>query len=309
MPKELYLVHRPKLFKHIVGQDAAVMKMKGFFDTNEFPHCTMFTGPSGCGKTTAARICAKKLGCDPYDFKEINAADTRGIDDIRKILRQMGLAPAVGKVRVWLIDEAQMLVSQAQNAFLKALEDTPDHVYFMLATTDPQKLLKTIHTRSTKFAFKLCSDKALLSLLDEVAAREKKKVPKSVCKKIVEVSGGSARQALVCLHAVINLKTEKQMLDGVENTDLENQAFELCKKIIFNPRVTWEDVAPMIQEIADEPESIRRMMINFASTVCLGCGKFTERAYLILDAFSDPWYDTGKAGLTRACYEAVHAGK
>src|SRR5690606_3369465 len=109
----------------------------------DIPHAMLFTGPSGCGKTTLARILRVKLRCSDNDFQEINAADFRGIDSIRSMRQQVGAAPLGGDSRIWLIDEAHSMTADAQNAFLKLLEDTPRHVYFFLATTDPQKLKKT----------------------------------------------------------------------------------------------------------------------------------------------------------------------
>ena len=148
---ELYKKYRPKNFKRIVGQPTITEQLTSMTRSNQFPHSSLFSGPSGCGKTTLARIMRNKLDCGDQDFQEVNCADFRGIDMVRDIRNRMNLAPIGGECRVWLIDEAHQLSSQAQNAFLKILEDTPSHVYFMLATTDPQKLIPTIRTRCAEF--------------------------------------------------------------------------------------------------------------------------------------------------------------
>src|SRR5437773_2031788 len=129
--RELYKKHRPRKFADVVGQPRAVAALESMVAAGEVPHSVLFAGPSGTGKTTLARILARELGCGK-NFKEINAAESRGIDSIREVQSVMGLAPMGGKCRVWLWDEAHRLTPDSQSALLKTLEDTPSHVYFML---------------------------------------------------------------------------------------------------------------------------------------------------------------------------------
>jgi DNA polymerase-3 subunit gamma/tau len=177
---ELYHKYRPKNFGRVVGQEESVALLKDFLDRGEFPHTTLFVGPSGCGKTTLARICRDKLGCSDANFVEVNAADDRGIDLPRRLARQAPLAALGGGVRIWLIDEVHQLTSAAQDSFLKLLEDTPEHVYFMLATTDPQKLKKTILTRSTEIKLSLLPAKQVEFLVTKVCQAEKKRLTEEV---------------------------------------------------------------------------------------------------------------------------------
>ena len=162
MSKELYKKHRPKNLKRVFGQSVAIGTLKPLIEAKQVPHSLLLTGPSGCGKTTLARILVKELKCAKADFMEVNCADFRGIDTVRDIRTRMMQAPIGGDCRVWLIDEAHMLTSAAQTAFLKMLEDTPDHIYFFLATTHPQKLLKTIKTRCTEIKLKEMTAKYLI---------------------------------------------------------------------------------------------------------------------------------------------------
>ena len=136
---ELYRKYRPTSFKQVVGQEEAIRTLTELGKRKAIPHAILFTGPSGVGKTTLARILQRKLKCVGNDFVEMNAANDRGVGIIRSIQNKVGLAPMLGSCRIWLMDEAHQLTSDAQSAFLKLLEDTPSHVYFMLATTDPQK--------------------------------------------------------------------------------------------------------------------------------------------------------------------------
>ena len=182
---ELYKKHRPKSFDDIIGQDNAIKVLKTKFKKKSIPHAILLKGPSGVGKTTIGRIIKKELGCKGTDFQEINGADKGGVDDMRSIRRSMSKAPMKSKCRLWLIDEAHKITSAAQDMMLKMLEDTPGHVYFILATTDPQKLKKTIRTRCTEIAVKNLDTKDMTNLILSIYAKEKAKKYKNVVSKIV----------------------------------------------------------------------------------------------------------------------------
>ena len=202
MTQELYKRHRPKTYKAMVGQESTVKVMLGWGKQKATPHCILFTGPSGCGKTTLARILAAKLKCSPHDLNEVNSADFRGIDSVRRIRSEMNLAPVAGACRIWIIDECHKMSNDAQNAILKLLEDTPKHVYFFLATTDPHKLLKTIKTRATEMVVRLLTDDQINSLILSVGKKEEVDVSDEVMDSLVQASAGSARKALVLLEKV-----------------------------------------------------------------------------------------------------------
>jgi DNA polymerase III gamma/tau subunit len=298
---ELYKKHRPCLLKDVVGQDEAVRGLKVFVDKKKIPHCIMFVGPSGCGKTTLARILQKKVECSDSDFVEVNAADFKGIEMVRDIRARMGLAPIGGKTRCWLIDECHKLTNDAQNAMLKMLEDTPSHVYFFLATTDPQKLLSTIKTRATQIKVKMLSNTVMETLIKSVAVKEKAKLPDSVVDRIVEYSEGSARQGLVLLNQVIDVTGEQEQLSVLESSDLKRQAIDLARKLL-NPRCRWNEITPILKDLDDDPESVRYLVLSYMSSVMLSGSKITARAAQVADVFQHNFYDTKKAGLVLACY-------
>ena len=299
---DLHLVHRPQTFKDVVGQQFAVSQLKAMGRAKQVPHALMFTGPSGCGKTTLARLLARSLKCDKVDLAELNAANSRGIDMVREIEGTAPLSPLVGDVRVWIIDEVHQLTTAAQDAFLKLLEEPPRHVYFFLATTDPQKLKRTIVTRCTEVKVHSLS----LAALGEVVTRARPQgavLGEDVEGRIAEMADGSARKALVLLQQVAHLPPDDQ-LDTLAKSDVKAQTIDLCRALM-NPRSNWAAVAPLVKAIDDEPESVRRMVLGYYATVALGGGKQARRAVTVIEAFMDNFYDSGRAGLVQACYLIV----
>lgn len=305
MSDELYKRYRPKLWKEVIGQREAVGVLRTWCEQNKVPHFVLFTGHSGCGKTTLARIMKKKLDCGDNDFQEVNCADFNGIDTIREIRRRMGAAPLGGKVRIWLVDECHTLTTAAQNAFLKMLEDTPEHVYFFLATTDPQKLLPTVKTRANEVKVKLLSPKDMTTLITTVVSKEGKVVSEEVVDKLVEHAEGSARKGLVLLHQVLGLDNEEDQLQAIAANDTKTQAIEIARALI-NPRTTWPEMTKILKgcEI-DDAESLRYMVLGYCTNVLLGAGKLSSRAALVIQSFRDNFYDSKKAGLVIACYEVI----
>jgi DNA polymerase III gamma/tau subunit len=269
---------------------------------NAIPHALLLTGESGVGKTTIARILKDKLRCSSTDYTELNAAKDRGIDIVREIDRAAGLAPIAGPVRVWTIDEFHQVTTQAQESFLKVLEDTPEHVYFFLCTTDPQKLKRTIITRCTEIKLKRINATDMRKLLDRVVEEEGKTATDDVQDKIVEMSEGSARRALVLLHQVINLESEDEQLDALSKADVKRVAIDLCR-ILMKPKPTWREVAQTVKAIDDDAESVRWMVLGYMNTVALGNNP--KRAVQVIEAFSEPYFNTKLSGLLYSCASIV----
>jgi DNA polymerase III gamma/tau subunit len=304
MTEELYKKYRPKKFKELKGQPVTSQIYK-LIKNKKFPHATLFAGPSGCGKTTLARIIRDKLGCSDSDFNEVNCADFRGIDMVREIRGVMNLAPMGGGVRVWLIDEAHQLSSAAQNAILKILEDTPSHVYFILATTEPQKLLKTIRTRCTTFTVNGLNYEDSQSLITSVCEQEQVELTEDVVDALVKYGDGSPRQILVLLDSIINIEDEEEQLHAIYKSETKREAIEICRAL-FQPNPSWSQIASIINSLTEEPESLRWMIIGYAKSLLLKqkvLNAKSMRAYRIIEAFKVNFYDSKLAGLTAACFE------
>lgn len=301
MTEELYKVHRPDSFSQLVGQTSAIKTLTKLGQTGKVPHALLLTGPSGVGKTTIARILKRKLNCSDHDYVEKNASEQRGIDGIREIKAKMVLSPLNGRVKVYVIDECQSLTSEAQEAFLKILEDTPKHVYFMLCTTDPQKLKKTIITRCTEIKLAALTPEEVRKLLENVATAESLKLSADVIDAIVDACDGSARKALVLLNSVMSLTEEDDQLEAIQNSNVKSAAFDIAKALLSAK--TFADVAKVLKTCDEDAEQIRRVILGYCTTVLLGGGAKSGRAFAIIDVFRNNFYDSGKAGLVASCYE------
>lgn len=313
--EELYKKYRPRKLSELSGQHALVTELQSLGKRNAIPHAILLSGPSGAGKTTVARILQSKLKCAEVDFIEMNCADTRGIDDIRDIQKRMWLAPIGGPCRIFYLDEVHQLVGPAQQSFLKALEDTPSHVYFIMSTTDPGKLITAIKTRCTHFKAAALSDKHMIEAIRRVTDLENVDVSDEVVDQIVELSDGSARKALVLLHGIIGLETEQEMLECLvgNKNDIEAFSCTLVEALLAQKKSSWAAVAKMLKAMPDEPEKLRLGIVSYAGAIILNGDAKAARAYLVIRAFSDPLYSSSQgvnqALLRASCWEVMTTSK
>lgn len=306
MSHELHLKYRPKTVEEIVGQPAAVAVMRKWGENP--PHVVLFHGPSGTGKTTAAYALMSALGVtkENHNLNFVNCANETGIDNVRKIAAQMeyrGLGKRVkGKdpKRGWIWDEAHLLSSQAMSGMLTELENMPDHAYFVFCTTHPHKMIPTLRGRCTQVEMKAVPPAALGELIDRVSRAEKPKVPltSKVRAKIVELAGGCARKVLVDLGKVLPLVKEDQRLNALSSIQAEKQAIDLARLLMKKP--TWAECANLLKEITEPPESIRRVVIEYACSV-LSNGVRNKMAESMIEAFADNYYDSERGGLFLSC--------
>lgn len=308
MSGSLPLKYRPNEFEFVYGNDHIIQQVEGILKRKEenIPKSWLFTGESGCGKTTMVRIIRNMLGCSDANFHEYNSSNTRGIDSIREINGNARMSAMGGGIKIFYLDECHQLTSDAQNALLKVLEDTPKDTYFFLATTDPQKLKKAIKTRCTTLAMKECSRKVLADLCMDIAEEEKAPISKKVATAIGSASCGSPREALKILDQVIDIQNDDDMLTAVEKTiGNASENIELCQDLMNNPR--WAVVSKTLKSVMEDssPESIRRMVLGWFNKVLLG--KDVVAAAMILEQFVKvSKYDADKAEITLACYNAVY---
>ena len=187
---------------------------------------------------------------------------------------------------------------------LKMLEDPPEHVYFMLCTTEPEKLLSTVRQRCTSIGLKPIKEKDITEIVSSVCKKERMKLRPSVFEKIVEYAEGSAREALQLLDKVYQLESEDDQLEAIEKASLKAQGISLAR-LLINKKTKWNQVAPLLKELrSEEPERIRYIILGYAVSVVLN--KPNERAITMIEAFRDNFYDCKFAGVVAACYEMLN---
>jgi DNA polymerase-3 subunit gamma/tau len=297
----LYLKYRPATLEDVRGNDDIVQTLeKMLTNIKTCPHSFLLYGPTGCGKTTIGRIISTRLGCQGSDFREVDSADFRGIDTIREIRRNSSFMPIQGACRVWIIDECHKMTNDAQNALLKILEDTPKHIYFILCTTDPQKLLPTIKGRCIQLQVKPLNDNQMKALLRSVVREENAVLSKEIYEQITQDSQGHARDALQILEKVLTAPEERQLEIAKQTAEQQSQVIELCRALLSNSG--WKKIATILSGLKDqEPESIRRAVLGYCQAVLLK-PEDNFLAGAILEEFLTPFYDSGAPQLTYACY-------
>jgi DNA polymerase III subunit gamma/tau len=205
----LYRKYRPADFSEVRDQDHIVTVLQGAIAKQQIPHALLFSGSRGTGKTTLARIFAAAIGASSNDTYEIDAASNRGIDDVRELREAVHTLPYESERKVYIIDEVHMLTKEAFNALLKTLEEPPEHVVFILATTEEEKLLDTILSRCQVFRFHSPSRAVLAAAVTDVAKKEGFTLKPDAADLIAIAADGSFRDALSVLQKVIIASGDK----------------------------------------------------------------------------------------------------
>jgi DNA polymerase III gamma/tau subunit len=305
----------------MVGNETLVSNLKGLLALDDPPHAFLFHGPTGCGKTTLGRIVATELGCHEQDFKEIDTADFRGIDTARTIRHNAHYKALGGTRRAWLIDEAHKLTNDAQNALLKGLEDPPDHCYYVLATTDPTKLLDTIKGRCSTHNVKPLTVPNMVRLMVKVCAREHISLPKSVLNAVAHKAslGFNPEKDDIDIAEICYPRHALQLLEKVaaagpsEFNKVIEEADNIAKNadslvIALLQKQRWRQIASILFEIPeDDIEATRRGVLGYARKALLN-SEGNDIAGEIISQFAAPFFDSGSAGLAMACYMVIKSG-
>jgi DNA polymerase-3 subunit gamma/tau len=247
---------RPQQFRDLVGQEAIAQALQGAISVQRVAHAYLFTGARGVGKTTTARILAKALNCregptvtpcdrcdsceaiasgDDVDVIEIDGASNRGIDEVRELRQNVNLRPTRGRYKIYIIDEVHMLTREAFNALLKTLEEPPEHVKFIFATTDPQKIPVTILSRCQRFDFGTIAPERIQQRLEEIVEAEGIAVDGPVVELVTRRAAGSMRDALSLMDQLLAFGGERVTSDQVHRllgTASEDRLLALSTSLI-----------------------------------------------------------------------------
>ena len=245
----LYRAYRPKTFNDVIGQEAVIQTLSNALKFNQTSHAYLFSGPRGTGKTSVAKIFAKAINCfqeenetydhcdvlhtlkssDMSDIIELDAASNNGVDEIRDIRDKVKFMPSLGKYKIYIIDEVHMLTTGAFNALLKTLEEPPQHVIFILATTEIHKIPQTILSRCQRFDFTLVAKDKIETKIKDICEKETINITSGAISAIASLGGGSVRDSISLLDQVRAYASDKitesivyQVTGAVSNKDLEN---------------------------------------------------------------------------------------
>lgn len=290
----LYNTYRPNKLSDVLGNSTLKNSLESMIKSDTPPQVYMFHGGSGTGKTTLARIVAQELKCE--NINEKNLADFRGIDTARQIISETRYKGT----KCWIFDEAHQMTKDAQDALLKIFEDTPKHCYFILCTTEPNKVKKTIRSRCIEFETKPLSNMDMNRLLDRVIDKEDANIAPESIDYIVEHSEGASRKALTMLEQIINLP-ESEQINALDDYNYSEVAgIDLARALTKN----YKTAIAIAKKLDVDPEGVRRIVLGYYTTVLINKGDSQSRH--ILDCFMDNYYDSGKTGLICSIYDVFH---
>ena len=322
--KALYRKYRPLHLSEVIGQDKTIEQLQGALTKGKISHAYLFVGPRGCGKTSVARIFAHEINHFDYqledsyiDIIEIDAATFTSVDNIRELREKAMIMPTLGKYKVYIIDEVHMLSNSAFNALLKILEEPPEHVIFIMATTNPEKIPATIISRTQIYRFNLAEPKVMQDFLRSVCDKEGIKISDDALKIITERGGGSFRDSLSILNQIgtINLSDTtieasdvsaalgipehqeiQNLINFYENSDTENITNTIAA--LLNYGITAESITlELINQILKNPTPKSLQLVNQLFNVT---GSFLEAKLtvaLISNNFAAPAAVTSTASI------------
>lgn len=305
---ELYRKYRPESFSEVRGQREAVGVIKGWLAKKAVPHAIMLEGPSGCSKTTLARILAKELGAvSALDYQEINVSEDRGVDMVSALGEDVRRNISGGN-RVWVLDEVHGMTKSGQNSLLKKLEEAPDYAYFVLCTTDSQKLLPTVLNRCSRIKIKALDEKSLGEIIDRIMTGEGRELDEEVRAAIIRYADGSGRKAIVKLEQCLAATKTENMLAIIEqDAKYEYAIRDLSEIFTGGKHATWKETAAIVAGLEEDSETIRRSVLGWVSSALTrGWSRSIPDDLLanILRIFQFNTYDSGKPQLMLMVFDA-----
>lgn len=293
MYRVLYRKWRPTVFTDVSGQEHITSTLQNEVSSGRLNHAYLFTGSRGTGKTTCAKILAKAVNClNPQngnpcgeceickgiddgsilDIVEMDAASNRKIDDIRQIIDEVQFKPAKCKYRVYIVDEVHMLTTEAFNALLKTLEEPPEHVIFILATTEVHKLPQTIRSRCQRFDFHRIPPKAIADRVEYVVSQENAEITESAALMLASVADGALRDALSLLDSCLAVSShiDEEVVRNAAGLVSKTYLFELATAIINkNPTKSLEIIDRLYSESKDMARLCDELVEHFRALMLI----------------------------------------
>jgi len=312
----LHIKYRPRTLSEFAGNTETKKILGKDLASEDPPRTLLFVGPKGCGKTTLAKITARMIGCARGDFNTIDIGTEGGIGMVREIKEHAGLMPE-GKAKLYLLDEAHRLSTKAADGLLGTLEETPKHVFFALATTEPKKLPSTLRSRCSIYPVETLRRDIMEKLLNHVysqetgAALSESKISAEVVQYLIISTKGCPRNALVLLSQVMGLETQDEMMRFIKarsvvmTEEVRNFASILLSQ--NSTQVKWNQIRGNIAAARSmEAESVRRGILGYLGKVLAGTENQARCNYLlkIMGPLMTPVYDSGWAGLVGFLYTA-----
>ncbi|MDR0591517.1 MAG: DNA polymerase III subunit gamma/tau [Candidatus Nomurabacteria bacterium] len=274
MGKALYRKYRSKSLSEIIGQKHVTDILSAALKKGRVSHAYLFTGPRGVGKTSVARILAHEINELPYteedshlDIIEIDAASNNGVDDIRNLREKVMIAPTSAKKKVYIIDEVHMLSKPAFNALLKTLEEPPEHVVFIMATTDAHKIPATIVSRSQQFTFRFISTEDAVKHLRTIADKESIKISDEALALIAKKGGGSFRDSISLLDQISSLLSDKEISKADAENALGLASEELVASLLTSHAAgNSSESIKILQQLLEtgaKPETIAEQLMKY----------------------------------------------
>ena len=284
--KALYRKYRPETFENVVGQKHIIKTLLNAIDNNKVAHAYIFSGPRGTGKTTTAKLLAKALNCSQEnkpcnecadckailegthpDIIEIDAASNNGVDEVRELIEKVKYAPIQGKFKVYIIDEVHMMTPGAFNALLKTLEEPPEHVVFILATTDVHKVIPTVLSRCQRFDFSKINFEDIKQRVTEILNLENITFEEGVPSLVAELADGGMRDALSILDQVVSYAGDNVTLQHIYDIYGMMSNGDMVEYLTLLAENKTKEVLEMIENYIGRGIDVKRLTYDLM--VCL----------------------------------------
>lgn len=312
--------YRPTSFKDVAGQQSAVTRLKGILKTGKTPSAILFVGGSGAGKTTLARMFANYLNCETNklcgkcpscqqssshpDVQELNAADARGIDDVRSLIQQARFKPSLAKFRIIILNEAQQLTAQAQQAILQPIEDSPRSTIWIFTSMEPEKLHAAVLNRCSIISLTSPDRDEIAARIEQIAKLEQADyVDDKIAKQIAESSGGSVRNAVSILESVI------QYVDGSPKSSDIKQVIESAIQSSSSASIEQVATKLLVALYKGSLASVHSTLLDCEDYAAL-LNKLTQLNMYVIDQFIQPshkavWHTATNKKLIELCNKHV----